>query len=129
MIARSRILMRLLVLSSAFCLLSAGTKTKVSDDGFPTGQDSPEGAATDLARAFMRGDAEWLRHVCIRPYAGGQRGAEYAEYLKGVTEHFRDDKEKSTPDNPKKITKAMRRDTLPKKGHPPGATPLSISGM
>ena len=121
--------MRLLVLSSAFCLLSAGTKTKVSDDGFPTGQDSPEGAATDLARAFMRGDAEWLRHVCIRPYAGGQRGAEYAEYLKGVTEHFRDDKEKSTPDNPKKITKAMRRDTLPKKGHPPGATPLSISGM
>ena len=46
----------LLVLLSTVSMLGAWAKTKVASDGLPTGQDSPEGAATDLARAFMIGD-------------------------------------------------------------------------
>jgi hypothetical protein len=45
---------------------SAKPKLKVANDGFPAGQNTPEGAATDLARAFMTRDAFAFRKVCIR---------------------------------------------------------------
>jgi len=41
----------------------------VSADGFPSGNATPEGAACDLARAFIKTDAELFKKSCIEPLA------------------------------------------------------------
>ena len=64
----------------------AKPKLKVADDEFPTGQLTPEGAASDLARAFITHDALRFRAVCIRPYGAGQARVEYSQYLDGTAE-------------------------------------------
>jgi len=37
-------------------------------DGYPTGNATPEGAACDLARAFIEADAKLFRKTCIAPF-------------------------------------------------------------
>lgn len=41
----------------------------VTPDGFPAGHDTPEGAACDLARAFIERDAETIRAEAVRAEA------------------------------------------------------------
>lgn len=106
----------LLVLLSTVSMLGAWAKTKAASDGLPTGQDSPEGAATDLARAFMIGDSDWFRRVCIRPYASAQSNSEYVDYLNGVAQHLKVDNKKSVPDNPTKIVRVYDARHLSKSG-------------
>lgn len=93
---------------------SAKPKLKVATDGFPAGQNTPEGAATDLARAFMARDAFAFRKVCIRPYGGGQARAEYTDYLAGVSDHLQH--ADSSPDDPKKIVTVFAARHLTKNG-------------
>ena len=84
---------------------AAKTKIKVASDGFPTGQSTPEGAASDLARAFMKQDAVALKTLCIRPYGAGRSRKDYQGYLDGVSEHFKTSQGKPDPENPTKLIK------------------------
>jgi hypothetical protein len=89
---------------------------RIAADGFPTGPATPEGAASDLARAFMMRDAAWFRSICIRPYGGGQAGAEYIEYLDGVSDHLKQERGSQSPDDPKKIATVFAARHLSKNG-------------
>jgi hypothetical protein len=73
---------------------AAKPRLRVAADGFPTGRATPEGAASDLARAFMAQDAIGFRNICIRPYGGGQARAEYTQYLNGVSDHLKQNEAK-----------------------------------
>jgi hypothetical protein len=91
-------------------------KLKVAADGFPAGQTTPEGAASDLARAFAARDAAALRKVCIRPYGGGQARTEYTGYLAGVFAHFQQATGTPSSDDPKKIVTVFAARHLTKNG-------------
>jgi hypothetical protein len=95
---------------------AAKPKIRVAGDGFPTGQDTPEGAASDLARAFMMRDAAQFRRICLRPYGAGQARAEYIEYLDGVSNHLQQEEGSPAPDNPKKIVRVFAARHLSKNG-------------
>lgn len=86
---------------------AAKPRLKPGADGFPTGQDTPEGAASDLARAFIKKDASGFRSICIRPYSGGQARAEYVEHVEGVANHLKTQSVDSAPDNPIIIAKVF----------------------
>ena len=68
----------------------AKPKLKAATDGFPAGQATAEGVASDLARASMTRDAVAFRKVCIRPYGGGQGRSEYKDYLECAVYDFQD---------------------------------------
>ena len=86
-------------LTTLFCILSvavcsfaadkAKPKLKVAADGLPSGHDTPEGAACDLARAFIKRDAALFTNTCIRLYGGGKGPADYAEFLKSTVESMK----------------------------------------
>jgi hypothetical protein len=84
-------------------------KLKVADDGFPTGQTTPEGAATDLVRAFMYSDVILLQKICIRPYGAGQPRSDYSAYLTNLAAHLAHQKERgaASPDSPSSIARVF----------------------
>lgn len=96
---------------------AAKPRLRVGMDGFPTGQDTPEGAASDLARAFMRQDAALFEKVCVRPYGAGPSRADYEEYLAGVVAHLKPQTGSSVPpDIPIKIAGVFAARHLSKNG-------------
>ena len=104
--------LRKTVLALLFLLAFVGAATAkpritVANDGFPTGQDTPEGAAVDLTRAFIRQDAAQFRQTCIRPYGAGSVRADYVEYLDGVAAHFRKDTRDQSSENPRRILRVF----------------------
>jgi len=78
-------------------------------DGFPTGQETPEGVAADLARAYINNDPAAFKAICIRPYGQGKFRKFYEEYLPSVVEKLVAEKNKATPPpgSPKKIGKVF----------------------
>src|SRR5882757_3639360 len=103
----SQRILLVVLLSSVFVGASpAKPKVAIAGDGFPTGQSTPEGAASDLARAFIRRDVTLFRGVCIRPFG---TGSDYTEYLVEVAAQFKEESAlgTSTPDDPMKITKVF----------------------
>ena len=113
---RRRILTLIVLLVASLVGSSvAKPRLKVAADGFPTGQATPEGAASDLARAFIAGDAVGFRNICIRVYGGGQTRAEYTQYINGVSDHLKQ-KENPSPDDPKRIATVFAARHLSKNG-------------
>src|SRR5882672_723779 len=107
------------ILLSVWFLASASTakpRIKVANDGFPTGQDTPEGSASDLARSFIEHDSARFRSLCIRPYGAGQSRAEYVQYLDGVVDHMRQEKAFPSQDSPKNIIQVFSARHLSKNG-------------
>jgi hypothetical protein len=97
---------------------SAKPKLKVLADGFPGGHDTPEGAACDLVRAFVRRDAELFNKTCLRPYTADRGPAEYAKFLKTTTESIKQEaaKKEPSPGGPKSIGKLFAARHLSKGG-------------
>jgi hypothetical protein len=91
-------------------------KLRVASDGFPTGQETPEGVAGDLARAFVMRDADWFRRVACSTYGAGKSLSEYAQHLEGVSENLKLRKGSTAPDDPHKILKVFAARHLSKKG-------------
>jgi hypothetical protein len=116
MLSRSNLALVVLLASCLISTSAAKPKLRVGADGFPTGQGTPEGAATDLARAFMMRDAGWFRSICARPYGGGKAGAAYIEYLDGVSGHLKQKRGDPSPDDPRKIVKVFAARHLSKNG-------------
>jgi hypothetical protein len=96
-----------LAISSAGAGQTTKPKLRVAADGFPSGHDTPEGVAADLARAFMRRDVALFSSTCIRLYAGGDGPAQYAEFLRTTSESIRLEaaKKEPSPNGPKAIGK------------------------
>ncbi len=78
---------------------------RVAADGFPTGRGAPEGAAADLARAFIRRDPALFRRTCVRLYGP----AEYSHFLDGIERSMKEEAARVTPSpgGPKSIEKVF----------------------
>jgi hypothetical protein len=110
------------ILTSVFCLTAAAQtvkpKLKVASDGFPSGHDTPEGAACDLARAFINHDASLLISTCIRAYAKGKSQDDYAAFLQSTIESMKLEAAKTepSPGGPKAIGKVFAARHLTRDG-------------
>ncbi len=116
MLYRTPIILIALLFSLFLASATAKPKITVARDSFPTGQSTPEGAAADLARAFMAADPARFRSICVRPYGAGEARAEYENYLAGVVEHLTQKNAKPVPDNPRTISKVFAARHLTKNG-------------
>jgi hypothetical protein len=111
----------LCILSIAICSLAADKskpKLKVAADGFPSGHETPEGVACDLARAFIKRDASLFTNTCIRPYAGGKGPPDYVEFLKSTVESMKAEaaRKDAPPRGPKSIGQVFAARALSKNG-------------
>jgi hypothetical protein len=110
------------ILSVVLCGLGADNATKpklkVAADGFPSGHDTPEGAACDLARAFIKRDFSLFTNICVRPYAAGKGQGDYAAFLKSTVESMKAETERKDkpPRGPKAIGKVFAARHLSKNG-------------
>ena len=100
------------ILSIALCGFAADKtkpKLKVAADGFPSGHDTPEGVACDLARAFINHDAPLFTNTCVRLYAGGKGPPDYAEFIKNVAESIKAEatRKNEPPRGPKSVGKVF----------------------
>ena len=91
---------------------------KVAADGFPGGHETPEGAACDLARAFINRDETLFQKICLRPYATDKGPPEYAEFLKSTAEGIKAEagRKEEPARGPKAIGKVFAARHLTKKG-------------
>jgi len=100
----------------AYCVFAADDKTKikVAADGFPSGHDTPEGIACDLARAFIKRDTTLFTNTCVRLYGP----ADYAEFLANTVAGMKAEaaKKEPSPRGPKSIGKVFRARYLSKNG-------------
>ena len=87
-------------------------------DGFPTGHDTPEGAACDLARAFIDFEPKLFDQTCIAPFGGGANRAKYEQFLKDVRQSIADEgkKDEKSPNGLKTIGKLFAARHLSKDG-------------
>ena len=88
---------------------TAKPKIKLAEDGFPTGHETPEGAACDLARAFISHDPALFIHACIRLYAGGKGPEDYAAFLQRTVASMKGEaaRKEPSPHAPKSIGKTF----------------------
>jgi hypothetical protein len=94
------------------CMLIAS----VASDGFPTGQSTAEGAAADLARAFIKRDFGLFEKICLPVYGAKEVRAAYEEFRAEVKKSMQEEAQKKepSPGGPKTIGKvfAARRLSL-----------------
>jgi len=107
-------------------------KLKVAADGFPSGQDTPEGAACDLARAFVDHDVALFTKTCIQPYSGetGKKGpADYVKFLADKVAEIKTEagKKEPSPGGPKSLGKVFAARHLSKNG--PASAGYAIFGF
>ncbi len=96
---------------------SARPKLKVLADGFPSGHDTPEGVACDLARSFIQNDAVLFTNTCIRLFGSGQSRSDYADFLQKTEQGIRDEaKRTDAPRGPKAIGKVYAARHLSRNG-------------
>ncbi len=88
----------------------------VEGDGFPSGHDTPEGAACDLARAFIQLDDVLFRQTCIRLYADGNGPSDYARFFEQTAKSMQVSKTSKNQKGPKKIAKVFAARHLSKDG-------------
>jgi len=91
---------------------------KVEKDGFPSGHGTPEGAACDLARAFINRDAKLFKQTCIAPFGGGENRKSYEDFLEKTAAGIKAEAEKKepSPGGPKSIGKVFQSRQLSKEG-------------
>jgi hypothetical protein len=107
-------------------LLSSGTdgrqatkpRLRVAADGFPSGHDTPEGAACDVVRSLINRDERLFTSITIRPYGGGSGRATYVEFLRQTVQNIKAEAAKKEPSlqGPKSIGKVFAARHLTKSG-------------
>jgi hypothetical protein len=118
------ILIVIFVCASAALFCSADTRQtakptlRVAADGLPSGHDSPEGAACDLARSFINRDQKLFSTTCIRLYAGGTGPEAYAKFLRETIQRIEEEAARKvpSPQGPKSIGKVFAARHLSKPG-------------
>lgn len=103
------LLVLLLTLASWSAQGAAAPTAKEGRDAFPRGHDSPEGAAADLARAFIARDARLFREVCIAPFGGGESRAQYEAFLERTAQGIAAEaaKDEPSPGGPSAIARVF----------------------
>ena len=106
------------VLSGAAGQQSAKPKLRVASDGLPSGHDTPEGAACDLARSFINRDEKLFSSTSIRLYGGGKGREEYEKFLQKTVQSIKAEgaKKEPSPYGPKSIGKVFAARHLSKSG-------------
>jgi hypothetical protein len=96
----------------------AKPKLEVAADGLPSGHNTPEGAACDLARAFINRDARLFSSAAIRLYAGGSGPEAYAQFLQETIQSIKAEaaKKEPSPQGPRSIGKVFAARHLTKSG-------------
>ncbi len=100
------------IFPTLMCFVARGQVTKpnlrVAADGFPSGHDTPEGAACDLARAYINRDEKLFSATCVRLYEHNGPLA-YAEFLHGAIQEIKAEatRKQPSPDGPKTIYKVF----------------------
>ncbi len=69
----------------------------VEADGFPGGNETPEGSATDLARAFISRDMQLFQSIRLEPFGGEGNRTAYNDFLDNVTTAMQEEAEKPIP--------------------------------
>ena len=114
-----------LIISASLSLLSGAIgketikpKLRVAADGLPSGHDTPEGAACDLARSFINRDVKLFSSTSIRLYGGGNGREEYAKFLQKTAEIIKVEAARKvpSPQGPKSIGKVFAARHLSKSG-------------
>jgi hypothetical protein len=109
-----------LLLCGAAATQTTKLKLKVAADGFPSGHDTPEGAACDVVRSLINRDEKLFSSTCIRPYAGGSspEAHAYVEFLQETIRNIRQEAAKKVPSprGPKSIGKVFAARHLSKTG-------------
>lgn len=115
----------IIVILAAFLVTSVWAEQKdeklagtLAKDGFPTGQDTPEGVACDLARAFIDADVSLWQKITIRKYMGGENAKKYADFLESVEKQMAAESKKKPEERagPRKIEKCFESRHLSKDG-------------
>jgi hypothetical protein len=108
----------MVVLCSYAAESTAKPKIKVAADGFPIGHDTPEGAACDLAKAFIKRDPTLFTNTCIKLYVSGKGPEGYAAFLKNTVESMKNEaaKKEPSPGGPKSIGKVFAARHLSQNG-------------
>jgi hypothetical protein len=93
-------------------------KLKVAADGLPSGHDTPEGAACDLARSFINRDQRLFSATSIRLYASRNGPGVYAKFLQETIQSMKEEaaKKEPSPQGPKSIGKVFAARHLSKSG-------------
>ncbi len=78
-------------------------------DGFPSGPDTPEGAACDLARAFIYDDPVLFLATCIEPFGDPEARMARHQFLQSMVVQMKMDPAGKAPaqDSPRSITKCF----------------------
>ncbi len=105
--------------------LSAAT---AAPDGFPTGQQTPEGAACDLARSFINADAELFKSVCLS-WKAGESGEQYTAFIEEMAARMNAMQGQSLEQfgGPKEITTCFKARHLSKNG--PGSYGFAVMNL
>jgi hypothetical protein len=79
----------------------------VQPDGLPAGHATPEGAACDLARAFMTSDVALFKSTCIKPFGAGNLRRDYSAFLQQTSAAMAREAKSATPNptRPKTVGK------------------------
>ena len=111
--------MRQIFLACCALLLGAGwgtaaeptakPKLRLAADQFPAGHETPEAAACDLARAFIKRDSALFTDACIKPFGGGEDRKSYAGFLSDVADSMKLEAAAKDPSpyGPKSIAKVF----------------------
>jgi len=95
MVQSKKALAIICIFAMALCsVLTANTtkpKLKPAPDGFPTGHDTPEGVASDLARAFIGDNVKLFSETCIGLYLKGKAGEQYDNFMRSTIEKMEAD--------------------------------------
>jgi len=97
------------ILCSVAADMAAKPKMKVADDSFPSGHDTPEAAACDLARAFIKRDVALFTNTCIRLYCNDKASEDYAAFLANTVAEIKAEAvmKVPSPGGPKSIGKVF----------------------
>ena len=111
--------------------LAAPPPLTVAKDGFPTGNDTPEGAACDLARAFIHDDAPLFLGTCVEPYGSPEVRAAYHKFLEDTVVQMKMAPGGSgpTPESPRSIAKCFAARHLSQTGPVSYGTILSFQDV
>ena len=93
-------------------------KLRLAADGFPSGHETPEGAACDVVRSLINRDEKLFSRTCIRLYGGGNGPPVYAQFLRETLQNIRQEatKKEPSPGGPKSIGKLFAARHLNKTG-------------
>jgi hypothetical protein len=111
-----KLYLALLVVGTFATAMVQAVSGEPATDQFPSGAASPEGAACDLVRAFIRSDVDLLKATCIKRYPPAQE--KFDQFLAMIIRGTEEDKQRGVPHskNPAKIVKVFAARHLTKNG-------------